>query len=550
MLEKLNLYSNNIQSITELFHLLKLTALKELDLRLNPITKGELDYRLFVVHLLPSLRYLDNKPIRDRERKAALVCFTTERAFELQDLSPASGVNDSPIQPRAAYITSLGKKYSVLDDDEAVLNIIVKCESELNKPSCITGSTKKDPDAELHSLQGIRLIDDGISYRKERKSEGLNCQPINKQQEYISKIIYAEKNILEEADEVPQRLCKPPVWQPQHLNINHLPDKNGICVKFRDDKSQFNHQQDANLKLKNVVDSQYKIVPHIDFTPHPSTDAEKTIQKCHYPQNTETFKNKAINSADLPQRIRQIASKQNLCNVKGIDKTEDNKYEANTFFRKMPLIKEDESPEQFDSTAMEYLLDLVDKYWTGPKSLHTNETFLCQAKHVVFLMHHHSPNDHKKISAALEDKMHFFALENKYVHTQLSQCEEENNSKIQSIELQLNSAEMDMDVQKKQMDIVLQENDKLKHIHLKTEERNRFIPDSSDRNMHNVRALDLQSHNQHLQLEIDALKCKLQYFDKIQKLSEMLQEGHRSLISYNVHLMPELKDMHKRHKLK
>ncbi|MEE6521297.1 hypothetical protein FKM82_019430 [Ascaphus truei] len=58
VLEKLNLYYNNIPSLTELFQLRKLIALKELDLRLNPVTKNESDYRLFVVHMLPNLRNL------------------------------------------------------------------------------------------------------------------------------------------------------------------------------------------------------------------------------------------------------------------------------------------------------------------------------------------------------------------------------------------------------------------------------------------------------------------------------------------------------------
>ena len=33
-------------------------SFQELDLRLNPVTKNELDYRLFVVHMLVNLRKL------------------------------------------------------------------------------------------------------------------------------------------------------------------------------------------------------------------------------------------------------------------------------------------------------------------------------------------------------------------------------------------------------------------------------------------------------------------------------------------------------------
>ena len=51
-------YYNNISGLHEVFHLRHNAALKELDLRLNPVTKEEPDYRLFVVHMLVHLRML------------------------------------------------------------------------------------------------------------------------------------------------------------------------------------------------------------------------------------------------------------------------------------------------------------------------------------------------------------------------------------------------------------------------------------------------------------------------------------------------------------
>lgn len=47
------------------------TSLVELDLRLNPVTKEENDYRLHMIKLLPSLRVLDDRVIRDSEREMA-----------------------------------------------------------------------------------------------------------------------------------------------------------------------------------------------------------------------------------------------------------------------------------------------------------------------------------------------------------------------------------------------------------------------------------------------------------------------------------------------
>ena len=74
-LEKLNLYYNNISTIKELERLRYNSSLVELDLRLNPITKEENDYRLFLIHILPSLKSLDDRAIRDSERQMALAYF-------------------------------------------------------------------------------------------------------------------------------------------------------------------------------------------------------------------------------------------------------------------------------------------------------------------------------------------------------------------------------------------------------------------------------------------------------------------------------------------
>ena len=51
-------YYNNISGLQEVFRLRHNAALKELDLRLNPVTKEEPDYRLFIVHMLVHLRTL------------------------------------------------------------------------------------------------------------------------------------------------------------------------------------------------------------------------------------------------------------------------------------------------------------------------------------------------------------------------------------------------------------------------------------------------------------------------------------------------------------
>ena len=58
LLESLNLYYNKIQDLKEVFRLRKNQNLRDMDLRLNPVTGNEPDYRLFIAHMLPLLRRL------------------------------------------------------------------------------------------------------------------------------------------------------------------------------------------------------------------------------------------------------------------------------------------------------------------------------------------------------------------------------------------------------------------------------------------------------------------------------------------------------------
>ncbi|XP_063158116.1 centrosomal protein of 72 kDa [Candoia aspera] len=86
-LEKLNLYFNHISFLSEVLRLHSLTALQDVDLRLNPVVKNESDYRLFVVHMLPNLRRLDDCPVRESERKASLLHFTSDHAYKFKKSS-------------------------------------------------------------------------------------------------------------------------------------------------------------------------------------------------------------------------------------------------------------------------------------------------------------------------------------------------------------------------------------------------------------------------------------------------------------------------------
>lgn len=69
-IESLTLINNNIEELTEIDNLSSLKSLKFLTLLRNPVAALK-HYRLYTIYRIPSLRVLDFKRIRDKEREEA-----------------------------------------------------------------------------------------------------------------------------------------------------------------------------------------------------------------------------------------------------------------------------------------------------------------------------------------------------------------------------------------------------------------------------------------------------------------------------------------------
>ncbi|XP_028905624.1 leucine-rich repeat-containing protein 36 [Ornithorhynchus anatinus] len=74
-LQILNLYYNNISSEVEVVRLQCLPVLQELDLRLNPFVNNDANSRLIIVHMLQTLKKLDEQEVLENERKVAKLRF-------------------------------------------------------------------------------------------------------------------------------------------------------------------------------------------------------------------------------------------------------------------------------------------------------------------------------------------------------------------------------------------------------------------------------------------------------------------------------------------
>uniref|UniRef100_A0A8C8RBU5 Centrosomal protein of 72 kDa n=1 Tax=Pelusios castaneus TaxID=367368 RepID=A0A8C8RBU5_9SAUR len=524
-LEKLNLYYNQISSLSEIFRLHSLTALKDVDFRLNPVVKNESDYRLFVVHMLPNLRRLDDRPVRESERKASLLHFTTDQAFELKDSSPTSKVNEIERSGklRIAYINSMSKKCSVMDEeDEAVLNLITKCEWDLSKPLGITGSAKKDPAVEFHSLQSIRNIEDNVGITMNRK---LETKPTSlqvwKQQANMPMDVSSEnRNALkvQETDEDSQEISSSVISSPKiHTQAQKIFNTLSASRVHCDRTSHNGKEQAVQKQTYSAVLQKNNEQPNVS-----SSSKQETMQE---------------SGRNYPSSIQGSGSEQQRLNSKTTDVRE--------VFETHQVAAQSANKHLYEATPMEHLLDLVDKYWNGHKSLHCNEKFLSQAGPVFSLIQKSAPADQQKDSAAICQEMNNLLLEKKTLQSHLSEQNQQYNIKINSLMSELSNTQKDMDILKQRLDQLLEENTNLK-AHLSNVEQNVKNAESSS-SLH-LQLIDLQNHNQQLRSENINLKQQLQHFDQIQELAEMLQESHRTLVSTNKHLLQELAETRTRHR--
>ncbi|KAJ8791151.1 hypothetical protein J1605_020821 [Eschrichtius robustus] len=153
-LERLNVYRNRISSLAEVFRLRSLTELAEVDFRLNPVVESKPDYRLSVVHTLPRLRQLDDRPVRESERKASRLHFASEELLDSTQSFAAVFRVERPHHSRAKCTDPSAKKGLVMDaDDEAVLNLIAECEWDLSNPPGSMSSSQQEQEASFQSSQ-------------------------------------------------------------------------------------------------------------------------------------------------------------------------------------------------------------------------------------------------------------------------------------------------------------------------------------------------------------------------------------------------------------
>ncbi|XP_052015711.1 centrosomal protein of 72 kDa isoform X3 [Apodemus sylvaticus] len=468
-LESLNLYYNCISSLAEVFRLHTLMELQDVDFRLNPVVKNESDYRLFVVHMLPKLRQLDDRPVRESERKASQLHFAPEDALNSKENFSATLTVGRPHHLRNRCTETSAKKCLVMDaDDEAVLNLIAECEWDLSNPPGNMSSSQKEHEADLHYTQdSVDVEDCASSSQKSSLSSQKIINPLPVPEKYRKRRMPGGRF------QVPSdREC-----------LSFLERADGLS-SLEDSLSR----QDGLEGQSQVALSHSEALEAEERTSHGTSDPRVLSPK--------------LCSAAVPERRSTL-----------------------------------------EVALLEALLDLIDRCSSGSGSLHGNEAFLAQARHVLSSLQEFTAT---RDSSALEKEgIGYLSLENKTLQSHLAEQQQQYTATVTKMTAELSNTKRELDTLRQHLDKSLEENSNLKSLlyNVKKEVKNADTSTALT-----LQIAGLQASMKQLSGEVVELKQHVEHYDKIQELTQMLQESHSSLVSTNEHLLQELSRSRAQHR--
>nr|XP_006825133.1 PREDICTED: centrosomal protein of 72 kDa-like isoform X2 [Saccoglossus kowalevskii] len=548
ILEKLNLYYNNIPTLKELYRLRFNTSLQELDLRLNPVTKDEPDYRLFLVHMLPNLRKLDDRDVRDSERKAALTHFTPDQATELTE-HPALPNPEEERQPhpRAEYVKSIGKKSTVLDDDDCeVLDLISRTAGDLGKPRQITGSYAKLPSVEEHAIEDARVLDraemmsDAHPYdvRNHLPSTNFPPSPI-----MTSSLKKDEEPVGNHGNYQSRQIYNQP-HSPSKIS-HHQAHRERMRVQFADEVEQIRKEGDPNIRFGDESKAYTAYTSKANFTPAPQGSLTEIDRKTpmHSQPVRHTDNPTVPSSASHGRDASQSDSRIMLSDVPMSPPTRQRGEPRQLRSTESTIDDVQNISLGEDKDFFEKFLTLVDKYWNGSKSLHKNAKFLNLAK--TMLSNHMSDMNTSGITNIdkLKEDLAHFAQENVALRGKLSRVNSSDQGQgNREMKSALDQAYRDLDLLRSRLHQSMEENQRLK-----SEISSHGSLMASNNAMESKQIGDLSRENELLKQDIERLNVQTKHYSQLQELANMLQESHKSLVSTNDHLLKELSETRSRH---
>ncbi|XP_025723288.1 centrosomal protein of 72 kDa isoform X4 [Callorhinus ursinus] len=528
-LESLNLYYNSISSLAEVLQLHSLTELTDVDFRLNPVVKNESDYRLFVVHMLPKLRQLDDRPVRESERKASRLHFASEESLASKQSFPAVFRVGRPCHSRALCTDPSAKKCLVMDaDDEAVLNLIAECEWDLSNPPGSTSSSQREREADLHSSQESRHL---LSPQSVQHQCGDSIKKSHEKRKGSSRGCGPEKRLQNQyCGELPPQ-CG------QHVHFTPHPDSTDIEDSALSQKSSLSAQKVLN-PLPAPEKYRKRRMPGGRFQAPADQECLRRLERPNVSSSPEETLSRQSGSEGRSERT--------LSRSEVSEPEEEGPHSRSGTGEVAPTLYSAVSPVRkaaLEVALLEALLDLVDRYWSGCKSLHGNEVFWAQARHILSSVQEFTTTQDS--STSVSEEISYLTLENKSLQKHLAEQRQEYRVKMSEAVSELSDMRKEMDDLRQHLDKSLKENSSLKVLLFSMRKEAKHADTAATLN---VQITGLQTSVKRLSGEIVELKQHLEHYDKIQELTQMLQESHSALVSTNEHLLQNLNQVRAQHK--
>ncbi|XP_074509923.1 centrosomal protein of 72 kDa [Sebastes fasciatus] len=492
VLERLILYNNRIPSLEEVKVLYELPALRELDLRLNPLTKSYPQYRPCLVHAMSNLRKLDGCSVRDTERKVAIMQFSSDFLPQQKSSSLNQVADQRSSDQRLALVDRLTKRLSLLTDtDDIVLNFVATNH----------GSQSETQSHSVHKKAEENKEDESNDFTEQRSSTP-------KQENAKSILRYPPTSYDNTASKGPHmkesshKRSSTPIKETERPKVSFGP----YVEKHRPVLGK-QKQKDFPKQTRQAAKGHY--TPNPDQSHRHSSSlanirppsprrpgfdlSDPSNPILHPPRLTYSSFNKTEGGSSLPQQGEK---------------------KKRGSYRK----------------PLEMLLNLVDKHWTGERSLHHNNNFLSQAVQILSMME----ND----ISSREAEVRTLRREADALSFQAAAREEEHKTEVRNLSGQMEEARSAAGKLNEQLRIVLEENVALQKQLIKLE---RQYLKSMMKSSPITQIKEAQTEVEELRKEIEGLREKVQEADKVKDLSDMLQESHRSLVATNECLLAELK---------
>ncbi|XP_052515252.1 centrosomal protein of 72 kDa [Budorcas taxicolor] len=527
-LESLNLYYNRISSLAEVFRLRSLAGLSEVDLRLNPVAKSESDFRLFVVRMLPGLQQLDDRPVRETERRASQLLFGSEGSLDSKQSFPSVFREERPHHSRVKGTDPSAKKCLVMDaDDEAVLSLIAECEWDLSNPPGGMSSSQKESEASLQSSQAESRHRLSSQAAQHQCGDSLWKGPERRRSG--SRAGCVEPRLQDQrCGELPPQLFTPAaalVPEPRE------PDGEGsACFSVTDSTEA---EDSGASSQKSSVLTQKMLNP----LPAPEKYRKRRMPggRFQVPAD-EACLSSLEGSLSVSRRSGSEGWGQAASSLSATPGPEQPRPpSASEACPKLHSATLPGKKATLEALVLEALLDLVDRHWSGRRSLHSSEAFLAQARHILSSVQEFTPT--QDTSTTLNEEISSLTLENKSLHSRLAELQQQYGMQMTEVVLELSDTRKEMDYLRQHLDRSLEESSSLKSLlfSMKKDVRTADAPSAL-----NLQISGLQASVKRLSGELVELKQHLEHYDKIQELTQMLQESHSSLVSTNERLLQEL----------